>query len=86
MSARRHMILKNLDKTDELVLLLKEQPLVSDVSENAEHIEFNFSGEDNDIARLIKEIVSRDIAITAIRENEGNLEDIFMQLTEGGGN
>lgn len=86
MSKRRHIFLKNLDKTEELVTMLKEQPLVSDISENAEHIEFNFDGDDRAVARLIKEIVSRDIAIVAFRENEGNLEDIFMRLTEGGGN
>ncbi|MDR2903081.1 MAG: ABC transporter ATP-binding protein [Clostridiales bacterium] len=85
MNARRRMSLKNLGKTEELVVLLKEQPDVTDVSENAAHIEFSFSGDDPAIAQLIKEIVARDIPIVSIKENEGNLEEIFMQLTEGGG-
>lgn len=86
MSKRRRMFLKNIGKTEQLIIMLKEQPLVSEITENAQDIEFNFEGDDNEIAKLIKYIVSNDIPIVSFKEKEGNLEDIFMRLTEGGGN
>jgi ABC-2 type transport system ATP-binding protein len=84
LSGKRRIMLKPLAMSEGLVTALSEQPLVTDITENAWDIEFSFDGGDEDMARLIKTLVVNDFLIVSVREREGNLEEIFMKLTEGG--
>ena len=81
---KRVIYVKPLDKIGVLLLLLRENPAVAGVVENAEDVEFHFNGSEAALAALLKEMVSREIPIISFREKEGNLEEIFMTLTGGG--
>lgn len=83
MSRNREIIIKPLDKIEELLKLLKEQPLVKGIRQNAADITFDYDGVDADMSALLKQIVLADIPLLSFREKEGNLEDIFMQVTGG---
>lgn len=83
MSRNREIIIKPLDKIEELLKLLKEQPLVKGIRQNAADITFDYDGEDADMSALLKQIVLADIPLLSFREKDGNLEDIFMQVTGG---
>lgn len=66
---------------DEINSLLLELPYASDVSLNTDDIVFNYHGDDDSISRLIKNIVEKGVPLLGFSEKEGNLEDVFMELT-----
>lgn len=82
LSKERIIYVKPLGNTEQLTNVLREQSTVKDVYENATDIEFAFEGDDNELALILKEIIKRDIPILGFKEKEGNLEEIFMQLTD----
>lgn len=69
---------------EELITILKEQPDIHDIFEKTDEVEFDFEGDDNRLALLLKQIMGKEIPIVSFYEKEGNLEDIFMKITKGG--
>lgn len=83
MTKVRRIQIKPLENMESLLKLLSEQPVVDDVIENTFDIEFSFKGTDQELSALLKQIILADIAIVYFKEKEGNLEEIFMQVTGG---
>lgn len=83
MTKVRRIQIRPLENMDALIKLLEEQPLVEDVIENTFDVEFSYKGEDKELADLLKQIILADIAMLHFKEKEGNLEEIFMQVTGG---
>lgn len=81
LTCQKIVSIKLLDKIDNLMTLLLENPQVSNISQGTDTIEFSFDGEDIDTSRLLSEIVRNDIPLISFKEKEGNLEEIFMQVT-----
>lgn len=75
---------KVIGKMNELIRILSENPKVQSIEEKTDIVEFGFNGEDDEIARLLNDIVKNEIPVVAFKEKEGNLEEIFMQVTDGG--
>lgn len=65
---------------------LKEIPAIDKLSVVNGHIEFSYSGNDDEKAHLLKHLVNIDIPIYHFEEEGGSLESIFMQLTEEANN
>ncbi len=63
---------------------LKERPEVSDIIEGHGYIECSFGGSDEDKSALLKSLVQGGADIYHFEETAGNLESIFMHLTEEG--
>lgn len=82
LTCQKIVSIKLLDKIDNLMTLLLENPQVSNISQGTDIIEFSFDGEDIDTSRLLSEIVRNDIPLISFKEKEGNLEEIFMQVTK----
>ena len=82
-SKERIIEIKVLDKIGELVNILEQIPDVSNILENTFDINFSYSGDDNGLSYILTQIVGQGIPVLSYREKEGNLEDIFMQLTGG---
>lgn len=82
LTCQKIVSIKLLDKIDNLMPLLLENPQVSNISQGTDTIEFSFDGEDIDTSRLLSEIVRNDIPVISFKEKEGNLEEIFMQVTK----
>lgn len=82
LTCQKIISIKLLDKIDNLMTLLLENPQVSNISQGTDTIEFSFDGEDIDTSRLLSEIVRNDIPVISFKEKEGNLEEIFMQVTK----
>ncbi|MDD3570457.1 MAG: ABC transporter ATP-binding protein [Lachnospiraceae bacterium] len=83
LSKKRIISIKPLGKMEALLSLLKELPNVSNIIENEDNIEISFDGEDNDVADLLTKIIKADIPVVAFKEKDGDLEEIFMQITGG---
>ena len=56
---------------------------VTDVSEGENSVEFSFEGDDKALALLLEETIKNNVSVIGFREKEGNLEEIFMQVTGG---
>lgn len=84
LTQNRVIFIKILGEKESLIHLLEEQPMVHHIIENVDHVEFGFEGEEEELSRLLSEIIQRNIPVVAFKEKEGNLEDIFMQVTQGG--
>ncbi len=83
MTKVRRIQIRPLKNMTALMKLLEEQPLVEDIIENTFDVEFSYQGEDKELAGLLKQIVLADIEMVYFKEKEGNLEEIFMQVTGG---
>lgn len=84
LSVNRILNIRPLEKMQALVSLLEEKPDVSDIYESTDSVEFSYRGGDEDLALLVKEIILKDIPVVNIKEKEGNLEQIFMEVTGSG--
>ncbi len=84
LTQKRVIKIRLLDKMEELITILKEQPDIHDIFEKTDEVEFDFEGDDNRLALLLKQIMGKEIPIVSFYEKEGNLEDIFMKITKGG--
>ncbi|MTI95271.1 MAG: ABC transporter ATP-binding protein [Firmicutes bacterium] len=74
------------DRTEDARLWLLEQQAVRDVNiTNTGSLEFMFSGDKNQQAALLKELGNR-FTLYSFTPRSGNLEEIFMQITEGSSN
>ncbi len=68
------------------VEILQEMPAVKEITENTADLwEFVFDGSEEMLAEILKRLVESGIEIVSFREKEGNLEEIFMQVTGGAG-
>lgn len=83
-SKGRIVEIKALERQDELAKLLEQIPDISDITENTFDVEFTYKGDDKGLSEILTQIVKEEnIPIFSFREKEGNLEDIFMELTGG---
>lgn len=46
-------------------------------------LRFDFSGSDEDLSRLLRDLVQSDIPVLSFNEEAGDLEDVFLRVTEG---
>jgi ABC-2 type transport system ATP-binding protein len=46
-------------------------------------VKFNFSGNDEDLSQLLAKLVSQGVSVVSFSEEQGDLEDVFMQVTKG---
>ena len=71
---------------DVAVKVLKESPLVEKVSIRDNMIVTTFTGDDLEIANLVKRLTDLDVGICKIFREKGNLESVFLEITgnEGG--
>ena len=85
LSQKRIIHVQPIGEKEGLLRVLKEQPLIRSVVENARDVEFDFTGTDGELAGILKQLIQADIPVLSFREKEGNLEEVFMQVTGGQG-
>ena len=83
LSKKRIISITPLSGMEILLNLLKESPNVSNIIESEDNVEISFDGEDNEVADLLTKIVKADVPVVAFKEKDGDLEEIFMQITGG---
>lgn len=65
------------------LLLLQEQPMVKIDSILEDTIRIRFDGDEKEQSALLYHLLSNEILLTGFYKEKGNLESLFMQLTEG---
>lgn len=65
------------------VEILREVPFVKNISLDENKIVASIVGGEKEASILLKTLVNRDIPVTSFTKSVGNLEDVFIQITEG---
>jgi ABC-2 type transport system ATP-binding protein len=81
-SGRLTVRIKLLDDMDRAINILKEQPLVSDIFQEDDMLEIGYKGKDEDLWPLLKTLVASDVPIISFSKTDGNLEKVFMEVTQ----
>lgn len=85
MKGQKQLKIRLIAKWDELTTLLKEIPNITSVDRDGEVIMAGFSGSDDEQIGLLKHLVESNYPIIGFSETEGNLEEIFLEITKGAG-
>ena len=85
LTQKRIIYVRPLAEVSKTVEILREMPVVKEITENTSDLEFVFDGSEEMLAEILKHLVESGIGIVSFREKEGNLEEIFMQVTGGAG-
>jgi hypothetical protein len=87
---RRRIDLLILDRLEEALSLLRETQTVSSVdihtlkNENGrQRISFEFDGDDRMLSELLSTLVQAQIPVLHFREDERDLEEVFLRATRG---
>lgn len=83
LSQKRVIYVQPMRDMEKMLTILREQPDIDGIQENTHDVEFGYKGTDEMLAGILKQLVMADIPILNFREKEGNLEEIFMQITGG---
>lgn len=87
---RRQVELTVLERLEEAQALLQAQPGVSQVQAlpaaangGRQRLEFEFTGDDQELSALLRELVRNDIPVVHFSEDRRDLEEVFMRATKG---
>ena len=75
--------LKVTERLDDAVLILKEYPFVDKLVIGENTIQAGFGGGDDEMSRVLSDLISRGIPVVSFAQMDGNLEDVFMKVTKG---
>ncbi len=70
------------DGIQKAIKLLKNERKVKNISISGNDISIGFLGSADDEAEILKELISNDIKVSSFVRQSGNLEEIFMKVTE----
>lgn len=71
-----------MDKVQEAIGILKEQPEIKEISVDSNKITINLVGGDKEAMDILKKLVLKDIPVINYSKASGNLEEVFIQITE----
>lgn len=83
LSQKRIIHVQPLGEKEKMIQILKEQPFIRSIIENSQDVDFDFAGTNEQLAGVLKQLVLADIPLISFKEKEGNLEEVFMQITGG---
>ena len=67
-----------------LYKFLIQQPMVEEAVVNADDVQIEFSGNDTEVAALLRKSIEDGLPIVDFHQERTNLEDVFMKITRGG--
>lgn len=81
MSTNNPLVIKILEKQEVAVRILKENPLVENISIQSDRLSISYKGMIEQEAELLTSLVENQVKIASFSREEGNLESLFMQIT-----
>jgi ABC-2 type transport system ATP-binding protein len=79
----RHIEVRFAGNIDAGVSLIRSDPKVRNVMLDTRSCTVELEGEDADVQRLLRQLVSSECGLLAFAEKEPTLEDVFMMVTKG---
>ncbi|MBC8080149.1 MAG: ABC transporter ATP-binding protein, partial [Gorillibacterium sp.] len=86
MRVKRILHIRLLDRTQEAADFMRDQPFTSSILEDEAGLHVHFTGQDEDQAQLLHALIAKGYGIISFNEAQTNLEDVFLEITKGGGN
>ena len=80
---QRELVVRILERAEEAGQFLRGVKTVSNVIVDGELLRFEFTGEIEDQAKLVAELVAHQFAVVEIMSHKKSLEDVFLQVTKG---
>lgn len=81
MSTNNPLVIKILDKQEVAIRILKESPLVENISIQSDQLSISYKGKTEEEADLLSKLIVNEVKISSFSREEGNLESLFMQIT-----
>ena len=81
--SKKFIKVKLLGKMEEAKKVMQEFPSIGNTRIGENSIEAGFDGNDEEMGKLLRELVKRDIPVISFAQLDGNLEDVFMKVTKG---
>lgn len=85
MQEKRALRIRLLDRVEEAMTRLQELPTISGVNREGNWLVAGFNGTDEDQVELLRKMTADGFPVAAFNETEGDLEEIFMEITKGVG-
>ncbi|UJF35099.1 ABC transporter ATP-binding protein [Paenibacillus hexagrammi] len=85
MKANRVLHIRVLQRQEECAQFLKGQPQVTMVITDEKGVHVHFGGSDEEQAALLAQCLQMSFQIVSFSEAMTNLEDVFLEITKGGG-
>lgn len=85
MTTSNPLVMEIVEGQEQAVRILKENPLVENISIKEGCISMGFKGGKHEEAGLLADLVREDVLISSYAREEGNLESLFMQITDSDG-
>lgn len=81
--SKRFIQIRLSGRIDDALRVIQEFPSVVSTNAGEGFIEAGFDGKDEEMSMLLKELVKKDIPVITFTQLDGNLEDVFMKVTNG---
>jgi len=85
MREKRVIRIRLLDRLEETMAFLREQPFVSGVSREGNGVVVGFNGGDEKQVALLRNLAAAGFSVASFSEEKGDLEEIFLEITKGVG-
>lgn len=85
MQEKRVLRIRLTDRVEEAMTRLREMPVVSGVTREGNWVVAGFAGDDAQQVQLLRDLTTAGFPVAAFNEAEGNLEEIFLEITKGVG-
>jgi ABC-2 type transport system ATP-binding protein len=82
---RKSLKIKVRDRIDDAVIILKEFTNIDKITAAENIIQASFDGEEDEMIKVLKSLVCKDIPVVTFSQIDGNLEDVFMKVIRGEG-
>ncbi len=83
LTQKRIIHVKFMGDAQPVTKILQQMPMIRNIEEQTTDVQFAFDGTEEQLADILKQLVVADIPVLSFQEKEGNLEEIFMQVTGG---
>lgn len=83
LTQKRIIHVKFMADAQQVTAVLQQMPTVKEIEEQTTDVQFVFDGTEAQLADILKQLVMANIPVLSFQEKEGNLEEIFMQVTGG---
>ena len=83
LTQKRIIHVKFMGDAQPVIKILQQMPMIQNIEEQTTDVQFAFDGTEEQLADVLKQLVVADIPVLSFQEKEGNLEEIFMQVTGG---
>lgn len=81
-NASNPLIIAILGSKEKALAILKSHPCVQTIAVKEQTIRVNFIGDESDEAFLLQQLVDADVMVHGFNREPGNLESLFMQITD----